>query len=172
MPLHSARISLLSHLSPTAVIARLRELAPQRRHPTAASQAANIVAWRLSEQPDGFTLRPLLMTPRDSWAPRFVGVVQARDSGSCLSGEVRAHWTARAFSSVLIAAAAVMPILELFFPAPASSAHERISTALRMAIIGGGIVAAGLLMMYFGLRLVTAATRELLTAAASDANAR
>ena len=81
MPLHSARISLLSHLSPTAVIARLRELAPQRRNPTAASQAANIVAWRLSEQPDGFTLRPLLMTPRDSWAPRFVGVVQARDSG-------------------------------------------------------------------------------------------
>ena len=64
MPIHSAPISLLSRLSPGAVLGRLRELAPQRRNQAAApaARAANIIAWRLSEEPAGITLRPLLMT--------------------------------------------------------------------------------------------------------------
>jgi len=173
MPIHSAPISLLSRLSPGAVLGRLRELAPQRRNQAAApaARAANIIAWRLSEEPAGITLRPLLMTTqRDSWAPRFVGIVQACESGSRLTGEVRVHWTARLFSSVLIGAAVAMPTLELLLPLPAASADQRLSTALRMAIIALFIVAVGLLMMHFGLRLVAAAVRELLAAAASDAS--
>ena len=171
MRLYTVPISLSSRLSPAALLARLRELAPQRRNEKAApaARAANIIAWKLSEQPDGITLRPLLTTPRDSWAPRFVGVVQAGESGSRLSGEVRVHWTARLFSSTLIGAAVLMPALELLLPVPAATAHDRLSTALRMTIIGLVIVAVGLLMMSFGLRLVAAAVRELLTAAASEA---
>ncbi len=173
MPLHRVPLTVGSPLPPLALLARLRDLSARRRSAVVRgplAQRAGVLAWDLREGPEGIALRPML-PGSGSYEPRFVGVVQARESGSILSGEVRVHWFGRVFSALLVGLSILLPLLAAVIPDRTRTPDQQFLVAGRMALLAFVIAPTGLWMQHRSLRSATAAIRELLEEAASPEGA-
>ena len=166
----SRRVEMSSDVPPAAVLDRLRRLAANWRGSTLAGPAlqAGIHGWSIDERGEGFVVRPRSSL---SGAPVaiFEGSVQPSFSGSSICGHIRLHPFTRLFLIVVIVVAAAVPIGALFESVPGQDWHQHIVRAGKILAISALIVAAGLVMVSGGMRMVGRHIVALLTAAAQPA---
>jgi len=166
----SRRVEMSSDVPPAAVLDRLRRLVANWHGSTLAAPAlqAGIYGWVIDERGEGLVVRP--RSPL-SGAPVaiFEGSVQRSSSGSSICGQIRLHPLARLFLIVVIVAAVAAPLGALFESVPREDWHQHVARAGKILAISTLIVAAGLLMVSGGLRLLGRHIVALLTAAAQPA---
>jgi len=163
----SRRVEMSSDVPPAAVLDRLRRLAASWRGSTLAGPAlqAGIHGWLIDERGEEFVVRPRSSL---SGAPLaiFEGSVQRSSSGSCIRGHIRLHPLTRLFLIVVIVAAAAVPLGALFDSVAGEDWHQHVVRAGKTLAISAPIVAAGLVMVSGGMRVVGRHIVALLTAAA------
>ena len=163
--LRARRIEMESGSPPAAVLERLRGLVANWRRSTLAAQAvpADIYGWSIDERGGQLIVRP---RSYGFGAPLgiFEGRVQPSPSGSSISGEIRLHPWTRVFLIAVVALAAVVPVGA--FMQSVSGEGGRSTPVGKIAGISAVLVAAALLLVDAGFRLLARNVRFLLAAAA------
>ena len=167
----SRRVEMSSDVPPAAVLDRLRRLVANWHGSTLAPPAlqAGIHGWAIDERGEGLVVRPRSSL---SGAPVaiFEGTVQRSSSGSYICGHIRLHPLTRLFLIVVIVAAAAVPIGALFDSVAGEDWHQHVARAGKILAISAPIVAAGLVMVSGGMRVLGRHIVALLTAAAQPAD--
>jgi len=166
----SRRVEMSSDVPPAAVLDRLRRLVANWHGSTLAPPAlqAGIHGWAIDERGEGLVVRPRSSL---SGAPVaiFEGSVQRSSSGSYICGHIRLHPLTRLFLIVVILAAAAVPIGALFDSVAGEDWNQHVARAGKILAISALIVAAGLVMVSGGMRVLGRHIVALLTAAAQPA---
>jgi len=129
---------------------------------------AGIHGWAIDERGEGLVVRP--RSPL-SGAPVaiFEGTVQRSSSGSYIRGHIRLHRLTLFFLIVVIVVAAAVPIGALFDSVGGEDWHQHVARAGKILAISALIVAAGLVMVSGGMRVLGRHIVALLSAAAQPA---
>jgi len=111
MVLYSKPLIVESTLAPGELRERVREMGTSRWERHAPSRPSRVLAWKISERADGFSLQPIYVRGRRVVC--FVGTIEASGKGSRIVGRVEHPWFTRVATSLFMTVFAVVGIRAL-----------------------------------------------------------